>query len=464
MMSPNNPSPSPRAGAAHRIPGPRGLDALALARQYRRQPLETLLNARQRYGDFFVVETGLYPPAVIVCDHQALRQVLIENAANYRKSAAYQGVGLVMGKGLFTSDGALWRRQRRMIQPGFPAGHASGHIDRVARATAAALDTWSGGDEVDLNARLVRLALTIVGETLFGFDVFSQADSAAAAVTTGLRYIDGYNDAILSLPLWVPTPHNRRFREARDLLFGLVQQIIDERRQDPTGRDDLLSTMMAARDEDGRPAMDDQQLRDEVMTMLIAGHETVAATVTWVFHAVLGAPEVEARLAEEAQRVLGARPATLADLPNLTYTTQVIQEALRLYPPGWMLERSPIAPDTLCGHRIEPRHVISISPYLIHRDPTDWPDPERFDPERFRPEAVAARRKMAWIPFGAGPRRCIGDRLAMSEAQIIVAMLIARYRLRPVAGHVVEPEASVTLRPRDGLRVHLTPRAAPTSP
>lgn len=457
MISPTEPSPRPAAPGA-RLPGPRGLDALAFARQYRQRPLEAIVEARARYGAIFVVETGLYPPAVIATDHPAIRHALFENAANYVKSYSYDGLGLLTGKGLITSDGALWRRQRKMIQPGFPPGHVNALVDRFAAATARTLDRLAGQDEVDLHAELVRLTLTMVGEALFGADLGHRVDAVSSSFATSMRFIDAYNDALVNLPLWVPTAANRRFHAARSTLFELVDQIIAERRQQPAPRDDLLSVMMRARDEDGGQAMDDTQLRDEVMTMLIAGHETIAAALAWLFHILPGAPEVEARLVEEAQGVLGGRPVTAADLPHLSYATQAVSEAMRLYPPVWMIERCALGADTLGGYRVEPGHVISISPYLIQRDPADWPDPERFDPERFRPEAVAARRKLAYIPFGAGPRRCLGERIALTKAQVIIPMLLARYRLRPASGHVVEAEASLTLRPRDGVRVHLSPR------
>ena len=465
MATPEPSSPAPRPGGIRQMPGPRGLDALRWFRSFQQRPLDTLLRARATYGDLSVIDVGVYPPVVLVSDHAVLRQVLVENASNYKKSRAYDSLGLLVGKGLIASEGELWRRQRALIQPAFHPSLFAAQVDRMAEATARALDALADKGEVDLHAELVRLTLTIVGEVLFGFDVATGADEVAAAFTTAARFVDARNDSILAAPLWAPTPANLRFRAARATLDQMVQRIIDERRQSPNNRGDLLGMLMAARDEVSGQGLDDRQLRDEVMTMLIAGHETSANGVTWLFHAVMGAPEVEQRLAEEARRVLGERPARLDDLSRFPYTLQVIQEALRLYPPIWMFERTPIAPDTLLGHRIEPGAVVSISPYLLHRVPSDWPDPERFDPERFRPDAMAGRRKMAWLPFGAGGRRCIGERVAIMEMQVITAMAIARYRFVPVPGHAVDPEANVTLRPRDGLRVRVERRAPqPTAP
>ncbi len=258
-------------------------------------------------------------------------------------------------------------------------------------------------------------------------------------------------------PLSVPTPRNLRMQRTIHTLDQLVYRMIAERRSRETERDDLLSMLLSAQDEETGQGMNDRQVRDEVMTLLLAGHETTANTLTWTWYLLSQSPEVERRLHAELNEVLDGRVPTVADLPELKYTRMVIEEALRLYPPTPLLSRKAIAGDEVQGYPIAANSMIMISPYAVHRHPALWEEPERFDPERFTPERAAARSAYAYFPFGGGPRICIGNNFAMMEAQLILSTVAQRYQLRLIPGHPVEPQMVVTLRPRYGLPMTLHP-------
>jgi cytochrome P450 len=269
------------------------------------------------------------------------------------------------------------------------------------------------------------------------------------------------DQSILPLPMWVPTRANRAARATIATMDEIVHKIIDRRRRGGDGAaasTDLLGMLIEARDEETEAAMDDRQLRDEVITFLVAGHETTAVTLSWTWHLLASHPEVEARLFAEVDEVLGGRTPALGDLENLGYTKRVVQEAMRLYPPAWALSRQSYQEDQIRDRRVPANCIVTISPYLTHRHPQYWPDPERFDPERFSPEASAGRPEYAYFPFGGGPRRCIGSQFAMMEAQLILAMTAQRFRLVAVPGHRVEKDPILTLRPKPGVLMHLERR------
>jgi cytochrome P450 len=304
---------------------------------------------------------------------------------------------------------------------------------------------------------MMNLALRIVGSTLLGADVDEHADAVAGALDTVIRFADDYVQGIVRVPLAVPTPKNIRFRGAVKTLDGVVHGILQERRR-RGGAGDLLAMLMEARDEAMGERMSDRQLRDELMTLILAGHETTANALTWTCYLLSKHPEVERKVFAEVDEVLGAGAPAFDDLAKLRYTTMVIQEAMRLYPPAWAFERTAIADDEVAGYHVPAGTILIIAPYVLHRDPVQWENPEGFEPERFSPERAAARPRYVYLPFGGGPRHCIGNGFAMMEVQIILAMVVRRYRLWLVSGHRVELDPLITLRPRHGVQMTLAAR------
>jgi len=412
-----------------------------------------------------VVRFRLGPLVLHLAAHpDAIRQVLQDRAELYdkttRSSAKIRGM---TGLGLLTASGETWQRQRRMIQPGFRPAAVAGFVARMVEATEAMLSRWHGrmatGVPFDAASEMMRLTYTIVGRTLFSADVSGDADAVEHAMEVMLAHTYRRLQSVVDFPLGVPTPANRRFRAARATIDQVVSRILTERRQQPerTEVPDLLSILLRERDEAGR-GMDDTELRNETITLLLAGHETTANALTWTLYLLAGHPETAERLVAEVDAVLGGRVPTAHDLTALPFTERVIREAMRLYPPIWAIERRAVEEDAIGGFRIPAGSTVVVSPWVTHRHPDFWDDPERFEPDRFTPERSAGRPQLAWVPFGAGPRYCIGGHFAMTEALVITALVMRRFRLRLVPGHPVAPLPGITLRARDGVRLTVEPR------
>jgi cytochrome P450 len=348
------------------------------------------------------------------------------------------------------------------MQPAFHRQRIAAFGELMTDATLKMLDRWEPSTPVDVAARMTRLTLDIATGALFHAHVGEEPETIARAVTTLLQEVNYRFEVPFYPPLGVPTPRNRRLRAAVRALDRAMYSIIEDHRRAGEGEGDLLSLLMEARDEETGQAMSDRQLRDEVITLFIAGHETTANALAWTFYLLAKHPQAEERLRDELDGVLGTggdrQPPTVADLPRLPYARIVVEEAMRLYPPAWITDRQALAEDEIRGHRIPKGAHIVISPYVTHRLPDLWEDPETFDPERFSPERSAGRARYAYFPFGGGPRQCIGKGMALVEAQLILATVAHRYRLRLASDRPVEPEALVTLRPRDGLPMVVEPR------
>jgi cytochrome P450 len=445
-------------------PGPRGVPYLGSFFDARRDPIALFVNATREHGDVVGLRFG--PFRYVIVNHpDAIHHVLVDNFKNYTKSRNYQGIKLVLGSGLLTSEGEFWKRQRRLAQPAFHRERLAGFARMMVDDTTRMLDRWSESDDgapFDLHEEMMRLTFRIVGRTLFHVDVDGDAAAIGRALSVVLRHADEYGNSLLPLPPWVPTPANARFRNAMSTLDELVYRIIAERRASGEDTGDLLSMLMSARDEETQRGMDDQQLRDEVITIVLAGHETTANALTWTLYLLSLHTASERRLRKEIEDVLGDRPPTLEDLPKLTFTSMVIQESMRLYPPAWALERQAIADDEVMGFAIPAGTIVGISPYTLHRHERFWENPEGFDPDRFAPERAAGRPKHAYLPFGGGPRLCIGNSFATMEAQLVLAMILQRCRLDLASGYVVRPDPVITLRPRNGVWMRRRTRGVAT--
>jgi cytochrome P450 len=439
-----------------KAPGPRGMPLSGNLYSFRRDVLALLTNSRARYGD--VVRFRLGPMVIHLVAHpDGIRHVLQERAEQYdketRSSAKIRGM---TGLGLLTANGAFWHRQRRLMQPGFRPATVATFVAGMEEAADAMLDRWSAtaGTPFDLASEMMRLTYTIVGRTLFSADVSGDADAVEQAIAVLLAHTYRRLERVVDLPLSVPTPANRRFQAARATLDRVVYRILAERRSRPAGEhpDDLLSILLRERDEETGLGMNDEQLRNETLTLLLAGHETTANALTWTFYLLAGHPEIAERVAAEAD------PDPASDLAGLELTERVLREALRLYPPIWILERRAVVTDVIDGFRIPAGSTVVVSPWVTHRHPDLWEEPERFDPDRFTTERSEGRPLLAWVPFGAGPRYCIGGHFAMTEALVITARVMRRFRLRLVPGRSVEPLPGITLRARDGVWVTAEPR------
>jgi len=318
------------------------------------------------------------------------------------------------------------------------------------------LDRWAVHAQrqqvLDIGDEMMRLTLCIVGEALVSRDLTNEADELGQTVTVAMQYVNYRIRHLLAPPLFVPTPRNLQFKRAKRKAHEFIKQVIRERRDEGTERNDFLGMLMAARDEQSGAVMSDQQVRDEALTFLAAGHETTALALTWTWYLLSQHPDVERRLRAEVDQVLNRRLPTFDDISRLQLTRRVIEESMRLFPPVWMLSRTALQDDVVGGFHIPAGSLILVSQYVTHRHPDFWPDPENFDPDRFLPERVAKRPRYAYFPFSGGPRICIGNHFAMMEAILAVAMTIQRFRIQILPDHPVVADPIFTLRPKYGVR------------
>jgi len=434
--------------------------------QMRADPIDMFMRA-SRLGDVVHMH---FPgkDAVLVHRPDDIKTVLIDEHRSFGKSTrGYNALRVGLGQGLITSEGSFWRRQRRIAQPAFHKRRVAGFADKMIRATVDMLQRWeqrcSANAIVDIDTEMMALTLRIVGECLLSSDLTDTTDSIGSAVTT---LLDGVMDRItnpIPLPLKIPIPSNRRMRRALDNLDEVVLQVIADRRQQQGEHNDLLDMLLTATDEETGERMTDRQLRDEVITIVVAGHETTSNALTWSFYLMSRFPAVLEPLTAELDEVLCGRLPSVDDLPRLPYTAAIINEAMRLFPPVWLVARSVDRPARIGGYDIPEGWVVFICPYVTHRDAHHWPNPEGFRPERFLADGPSKRHNQAFIPFITGPRKCVGDAFAMMEAQLILATVMSRFVPELVAGHPVEPKPTITLRPAHGLKVTLRRRAEPAS-
>lgn len=442
-------------------PGPAGIPLLGSLLEARRDPLCFALNVTRTYGDITYFRIGIYT-GYLLNHPDYFRHVLRLNHRNYsKKNYHFEKLKPVLGEGLITSDGDHWLHERRLIQPVFHPQRIGRFGSTITKAANEMLGQWEavagGGQPIDVSTEMMGLTLKIVAEALFSTDISAATDVVEKAFTT-LNQDTSYRfKTVFVPPLWVPTPRNRAFKKARAKLNQVVYGIIDQRRHGRGSQDDLLDMLVVAQDEQSGQGMTDRQLRDEIMTLMLAGHETTANLLTWTFYLLSQHPGVADKLRFELKEVLGERIPTVDDLSALNYTKNVLQESLRLYPPVWIISRRAIDDDEIGGYSIPAGTTVTLCSYTLHRHTDFWENPEEFNPQRFSHERSEARHPDAYFPFGGGPRSCIGSHFAMMEAQLILAMIARRYRFQLAPGHRVEPEPLVTLRPRYGLKMMLLP-------
>jgi cytochrome P450 len=459
---PTAPETRPGTGA-RRPPGPRTLSPLTNAAALQRDSIRFALDIWQRYGDV-VHFRFLFWPAYVLYHPDQVKRVLQENHRNYTKNfPMMKAAQEIFGNGLFTNDGESWLHQRRLMQPSFHHKRLAGFGRLMSEAAAAMLERWQssnpGDAPLDISQEMMRLTLRIAGLALFAHDLTNEVDRIGRTFTTLDPLISRYTSFPFP-PLRVPTPRNRRLLAGLNTLNTVIYALINERRKQlaDTDASDLLSMLLSARDEETGESMSEQQLRDEVLTLLLGGHETTAMALTWTWYLLSQHPEVERRLHAELDTVLSWQRPSVEQLDALPYITMVIQEAMRLYPPVFGFTRFATASDEIGGYPIPAKGIMFLSAYCTHRHPAFWEEPEVFNPERFSPERSADRPRFAYFPFGGGPRQCIGNTFAMMEVQLVLATVAQRYCLRLLPGHPVEPQVLLTMRPRYGLPMTLHPR------
>ncbi len=446
------------------IPKPRReIGFFEFLRQSQENPLRNW--TAEAFEEGVIYNRLLFTRFILLNEPECIRHVLTDNAANYHKSVI--GLRLLkrgLGNGLLTSEDDVWLRQRRIINPAFHHSRLKIMAEIMVAETEETARLWDATaareEERDILEDMMNLTLRIIVRTMFSSDI----GPAAADVHTHLSRIQELTGRpaisdLFGLPDWIPRPRARRAEASQRVLDEIVGRLIRARRDNPGEQGDLLDMLMSARDEKSGQGMSDRQIRDEVMTIYAAGHETTANALTWTMYLVSQHPEVEGRLLAEWDGVLGGRPPLYDDARNLAYTRQVIDEALRLYPPAHTFGRHALGPDRVGSYDIPRGAEVMIAPWVLHRHKRLWEAPERFDPDRFRPEAVRARHPYAYLPFGGGPRTCIGKNFALVEAQLALVSLLQRYRARLAPGFPVEPVALITLRPRWGMVMRLTRRA-----
>ena len=433
-------------------PGPSGPAMLGSLRRIRRDPLGFLQAMTRDYGT--VVQFPIpSPPSYLVAEPAAVRRVLVDRARFYDKATVqFRSLSVVTGEGLLTTSGDVWRRQRRMVQPAFHRASLDAVVDHAAVATEQLLDRWGDtrrGAVVDIDEAMMRVALETVAASLFGTDLSADADRLARATLEALDVVVSSAQVPIRLPAW--TPSQRTLRHATRELDEAVHHMVARRMEETQPRHDLLGLLVAALE--GEQPIPLREVRDELVSFMVAGHETAASAMTWALWLLAGSPTAQKRAIDEVREVLGERRVTVDDLPRLVYLRAVVDEAMRLYPPVWLVTRRAIESDVLGGREVPAGSLVIMTPYLAQRDPSAWPAPERFDPERFlgRERGGAADDASYW-PFGLGPRMCVGKEFAYLEALAVLSTLLRRVQVARVPGEPdPRPVPLVTLRPQDAL-------------
>ena len=442
-------------------PGPKGHFLLGNLAAVSSDWLEFYSRCAKEYGDVVQLRY-VHVPICLVMHPRDIEYILVTNPGNFTKSADYRALARVLGNGLLTNEGKAWQHQRSLIQPAFRRENILSYAPVMTRTTKQLLGTWRDGESRNVHEEMMALTLQIVAQCLFGAEVTEVAKRVGKAmqVVTDRFFADAGQALLLPFDLpgfLVPARH----RAINDL-NKIIRNILQERRSSNRVRGDLLDTLLEVRDEQGRP-MDDTQLRDELMTLFLAGHETTAIALSWTCFLIAQNPEVEEQLTEELRNALGDREPTVEDIPRLRYTEMVLKESMRLYPAVWGIGRRAIADCEIGGYRVAAGTNVFIFQSLTQRDPRFFCDPDSFDPERWREDPVRSGKipRFAYFPFGGGPRVCVGASFAMLEATLLLAMIQQKFHLRIVPGQSVKPVPSVTLRPQNGIHVTVHRRALP---
>ena len=450
--------------AAPKFPGPKNPPLFGHIRNFRRNPVTFLSRLGEEYGDFAHFKLGPVN-GFFFNDPELIKDILVTRQGCFTKSRMLQRARILLGDGLLTSEGQFHLRQRRMVQPAFHRDRLVGYANVMGEYAVRVRDRWQAGETRDISDEMMRYTLAVVGQTLFSADVEADAAEIGGALTNVLQMFD-----MLMLPFSeyfqkLPLPAVRRFEKARDTLDRIIYGMIAERRASGRDHGDLLSMLLLAQDEEAAATlseaerrMSDAQIRDEALTLFLAGHETTANALTWTWYLLSQNPEAEARMHAEVDQVLSGRTPGFDDFPELRYTEMIFAESMRLYPPAWGVGRMNPEPFEIAGYQIPPKSICIMSPFVMHRNPKFYPDPERFDPSRWTAEMRQSRPKFAYFPFGGGARTCIGERFAWLEGVLALAAIAQQWKLRLKPGHPVEMHPLITLRTKHGMQMRIESR------
>ena len=399
---------------------------------------------------------GIVRDLYFVSEPAWIEEILVSKGSSFGKARGTRRLRLIIGNGLLTSDEPEHLAHRRLIQPAFHRKRIADFARVMAQKCVARVALWSDGERIEIDAQTNALALDIVADTLFGIDLSNDMQTISKSLDTAMSLFHYMQTPFSELFDNWPLPNILRFKAARRRLYEVVDRIIASHRNEGTDRGDLLSMLLSARDDDGRGGFDDEQVRDEALTILLAGHETTANALAWTFYLLQRHPDIEAALYRHVDEVLEGRTVDFDDIPRLDYVRAVFAEAMRLYPPAWVTSREALHPVTIGGVRFEAGDVAIVSQYVTHRDPRFWNEPERFEPARFL--EGAPQEKYAYFPFGGGTRLCIGESFAWMEGVLVLATFLQKWRLRLVPGQRIAPQPLITLRPKYGMRMQIEAR------
>jgi cytochrome P450 len=392
---------------------------------------------------------------LLVTNPDYVKYILQDNYKNYVRGRSVETGRVLLGNGLPLIDGDFWLRERRILQPAFHRERLGKLANVMTNVIDGFMQNWQvkarTNQTLDLDDEMMRLTLTVIIKSMFSAQIADKIQSLSQAFNVASKFMLWRSQQMWAPPLSVPVPRNLEYNRALKVLNDTIYPLVMDRRKNP--KDDLLGMLLEMRDADTGEGMSDQQARDEIVTIFFAGHETTAATMAWAFYLLSQNPEIEERVRAEITGVLNGRQPTFADLPNFVYLQQVINEVLRLYPSAYLFAREAVVDDVLDGYPIPANTLIFISPFVTHRDPKYWADPERFDPDRFTSEQVASRPRHIYYPFGEGPHLCLGNNFALLEMQLILAMTLQRFHLRLVPNHPIAFKPEATLRPRYGMKM-----------
>jgi len=436
-------------------PGPPSNLIRSLFGAMQQNPLDYFTAMAQKYGDVSGMRIGNFR-SFFVNHPDLIEDVLVNHARKFHKGRILQANKYLFGEGLLTSEGDFWLRQRRLSQPAFHRARVSSYAVTMAEYAEQSMSTWRDGEERDIHEEMMQLALRIVGKTLFDADVTQDAKEVGETLDILLHIAANFGRTVL-IPLWVPTPRNLRAKLGIKRLEKVIYRIIENRRASGGDSGDLLSILLQAQDEDGT-RMSDRQLRDETITLFLAGHETTANTLSWTWWLLAQNPAVEKKLHEELAGVLGGRTPTLDDLPKLVFLNHVLTESLRLYPTAWGMARLAAEEHEIAGYPVRVGYGVAFAQWVVHRDARWFDAPLEFRPERWENGLAKQLPRFAYFPFGGGPRQCIGNTFALMEASVVLATIGQKFRFRLVPGRQVIPLASITLRPKNGIQVKLETR------
>ena len=423
-----------------------------------RRDAPTFLTRLAQLGDVTSFRMGPIQ-GYFINDPELIRDVLVVHAHKFKKGRALQRAKSLLGEGLLTNEGEAHLRQRRMIQPAFHRGRIAEYARTMTEYAEQMSAYWHDGEVYDIDKEMMHLTLQIVAKTLFSANVDDEADEIGASMTT---IVEMFNYLLLPFSEWLqklPLPQSRKFARARDTLDSVIYRIINERRASGQDTGDLLSMLLHAQDEDDGGTMADEQVRDEALTLFLAGHETTANALTWTWYLLSQNPETETALHEEFDTVLAGRTPTFDDLPRLRYTEAILAESMRLYPPAWAIGRLSLEEHQLGSYYLPENSLVLLSPYITHRDPRFWEDADQFIPERWNTQSIKeAGQRYTYFPFGGGARRCIGEGFAWTEGVVLIAAIAQKWKLRLVPAQKISLSAMITLRPKYGMRMQCKKR------